>query len=137
MKSEFAIAVHVLSLLNHDDLPKNSEFLAGSVGVNPVVIRTVIGLLRRGGLLETQRGVAGARLTRSAAKINLLDVYRAVHAPESVLKMHQHPNPNCQVGARIQGVLDQVFSQAQAALETELAQVHLSDVTAALEPAVA
>jgi Rrf2 family protein len=132
MNSEYAIAVHVLSLLNQGDLPKSSEHLAGSVGVNPVVVRSVMGLLRRGGLLETQRGVAGARLARPAEQISLLDVYRAVHAPESVLKVHQKPNPNCPVGARIQCVLDDVFGQAQAAMETELARVKLSDVNAAL-----
>jgi len=132
MNNEFSIAVHVLSLLNHDDLPKSSDFLAGSVGVNPVVIRTVTGLLRRGGLIETQRGVAGARLTRAPEQISLLDIYRAVHAPKTVLKMHPKPNPSCQVGARIQGVLDGVYVQAQAALEAELAEVSLADVTTAL-----
>lgn len=136
MNNEYAIAVHVLSLLTRDELPKSSEFLAGSVGVNPVVIRNVTGLLRRGGLLETRRGVAGARLTRPAEQISLLDVYRAVHAPEIVLKVHGKPNPACLVGARIQGVLEEVFSQAQAAMEAELAQVSLSDVGTALEPAV-
>lgn len=132
MNSEFSIAVHILSLLNRDDLPKSSAFLAGSVGVNPVVIRTVTGLLRRGGLIETQRGVAGARLTRSAARMSLLDIYRAVDAPQTVLKVHRKPNPSCQVGAHIQGVLDGVYVQAQAALEAELAKVSLSDVTTAL-----
>ena len=133
MNSEYSIAVHVLSLLNQQGTPKSSEHLAGSVGVNPVVIRNVTGLLRRGGLLETRRGVTGARLTRPAEQISLLEVYRAVQAPESVLKVHQKPNPNCPVGARIQCVLDDVFGQAQAAMEAELARVKLSDVTTALE----
>lgn len=133
MNSQYSIAVHVLSLLNQSGLPQSSEFLAASVGVNPVVIRNVTGLLRRGGLLTTQRGVTGARLTRPADQISLLDVYRAVQAPGSVLKMHQKPNPRCPVGARIQGVLDDVFAQAQAALEAQLAGVSLADVGRALQ----
>ena len=139
MNSEYSIAVHVLSLLNRDDLPKSSKFLADSVGVNPVVIRNVTGLLRQAGLLHTRRGVAGAWLTRPAEQISLLDVYRAVHAPETVLKIHRKPNPSCQVGARIQGVLDGVFSQAQVAMEAELARVSLWGVSTALEiePSVA
>lgn len=122
----------MLSLLNQGELPKSSELIAGSVGVNPVVIRNVTGLLRRAGLVGTQRGVVGARLTRPATQISLLDVYRAVQAPETVLKVHQHPNPACPVGARIQGVLGGVFSDAQAALEARLAQTQLSDVITAL-----
>ena len=137
MNSQFSVAVHLLSLLNQGELPKSSEFIAGSVGVNPVVIRNVTGLLRRAGLLETRRGVTGARLTRAAAQISLLDVYRAVQAPETVLKVHQHPNPVCPVGARIQSVLGEVFSQAQGAMEAELAQVRLADVTSALRDPLA
>ncbi|GGR12520.1 Rrf2 family transcriptional regulator [Deinococcus ruber] len=132
MNSEYSIAVHILSLLNHSPEPISSEYIAGSVGVNPVVIRSVTGMLRRGGLLHTQRGVMGAQLTRPPEQISLLDVYRAVNAPGSVLKVHQHPNPACPVGARIQGVLDDVFGQAQAALEARLATVFLSDISTAL-----
>lgn len=132
MNSEYSIAVHILALLDQAAKPISSDFIAGSVGVNPVVIRSVTGLLRRGGLLATRRGVLGAQLTRPAQQISLLDVYRAVNAPETVLKLHQHPSPACPVGANIQGVLDDVFAQAQSALETRLAQATLGDVTAAL-----
>ncbi|CAM3815158.1 Rrf2 family transcriptional regulator [Deinococcus frigens] len=132
MNSEYSIAVHVLSLLNGGDGPHSSEYLAGSVGVNAVVIRNVTGRLRQAGLLDTRRGVAGAALTRRADQITLLDVYRAVDAPRSTLKMHQKPNPACPVGANIQSVLDEVFTQAQAALEDRLSQTTLADVTAAL-----
>ena len=132
MNSEYSIAVHILSLVNAFPEPMSSEEMAGSVGVNPVVIRNVTGMLRRGGLLSTQRGVMGAKLTRAPEQISLLDVYRAVNAPDSVLKVHPHPNPSCPVGARIQGVLDDVFGQAQAALEARLSKVRLSDISAAI-----
>ncbi|MBZ9749397.1 Rrf2 family transcriptional regulator [Deinococcus sp. HMF7604] len=132
MNSQYAIAVHILSLVNDSPEPLSSEDMAGSVGVNPVVVRQVTGLLRRAGLLTTQRGIPGARLTRPAQDISLLDIYRAVDAPETVLKRHRKPNPACPVGARIQGVLDDVFDQAQAALEAQLAQICLSDIHQAL-----
>ena len=133
MNSQYAVAVHILALIDASAEPVSSEYIAGSVGVNPVVIRHVTGLLRRGDLLTTRRGVAGAQLTRPASEISLLEVYRAVNAPESVLKLHQHPNPACPVGAGIQGVLDTVFGQAQTALEARLAQVRLSDIGTALD----
>lgn len=135
MNSQYAIAVHILTLIDSLTEPASSEFIAGSVGVNPVVVRHVTGLLRRGGLLDTQRGVTGARLTRPAAQISLLDVYRAVNAPEpgSVLKLHRNPSPDCPVGAGIQDVLDGIFGQAQTALEQELAGHSLADVTGAVQ----
>jgi DNA-binding IscR family transcriptional regulator len=133
MNSQYAVAVHLLALIDSSAEPVSSEYVAGSVGVNPVVVRHVTGLLRRGGLLTTRRGVAGAQLTRPASEISLLEIYRAGNAPQSVLKLHPHPNPACPVGAGIQGVLDVVFGQAQAALEARLAQIWLSDIGTALD----
>ena len=137
MNSQFSVAVHILALVNDahatlGDPALSSDFIAGSVGVNPVVIRTVTGLLRRAGLIATRRGVSGAQLTRPAEQITLLEVYRAVNAPGAVLKLHPRPNPHCTVGANIQSVLDQVFRQAQAALEGQLEHVTLADITRAV-----
>ncbi|MFB9993176.1 Rrf2 family transcriptional regulator [Deinococcus oregonensis] len=132
MNSQYSIAVHILTLLDSSSGPMGSAEIADSVGVNPVVIRNVTGLLRRAGLLNTQRGVAGAQLTRPAHQISLLDVYRAAQAPESVLKLHQHPNPACPVGAGIQRALEEVYGQAQAALESRLAELTLADITRAV-----
>lgn len=132
MNHQYAVAVHVLTLLDHFPA-SSSEELALSVGVHPVVVRTVTGLLRRSGLLETRRGVAGARLSRPPREITLLDVYRAVQAPEQVLKHHPSPNPACPVGANIQAVLGATSARAQAALEAELAAHTLADVLGDLQ----
>jgi Rrf2 family protein len=129
VNSQYSVAVHILTLLDSAIETMSSERIADSVGVHPVVIRDVTGLLRRGNLVQTQRGVPGARLTRPAEQISLLEVYKAVNAPDSVLKMHQHPNIACPVGANIQSVLEDVFGEAQAALEDRLARVSLADIT--------
>ncbi|UBV43804.1 Rrf2 family transcriptional regulator [Deinococcus taeanensis] len=128
MNSQFAVAVHVLSLVSQFPQHSSSADLAASVGTNPVVIRNICGQLRRAGLLQTQQGVSGAHLTRLPADITLLDVYRAVNGAASVFRIHEHPHPNCPVGAHIQATLDVRFVQAQAALEAELAQTTLADV---------
>lgn len=128
MNSQYAVAVHVLSLISSYPEHASSAEIAASVGTNPVVIRNVTGLLRRAGLLSTQRGVAGAALTRPAAQITLLDVYRAVNGQDSVFRLHEHPHPRCPVGANIQATLEQRFGEAQAAMERELARTTLADV---------
>ncbi|MBB6099470.1 Rrf2 family protein [Deinobacterium chartae] len=129
MNSQYAIAVHVLSLISlYPNSAASSEDIAASVGVHPVIVRNVSGMLRRAGLLQTQQGVAGARLTRKPEHITLLEVYRAVGGPNSVFRLHERPNPNCPVGAHIQTTLEDVFADAQAALEARLASVTLHDV---------
>jgi DNA-binding IscR family transcriptional regulator len=56
----FTVAIHVLCLLaaQHPQ-PLTSEFIAGSVNTNPVVIRRLLGSLRRAGLVKSQPGVSG------------------------------------------------------------------------------
>ncbi len=136
--NRFAIAVHVLSILGQElggdsspespDRPGSSEWIAGSVGVNPVVVRNVIGMLRRAGLVATRRGVSGARITRPLGQITLLDVYRAVEDDGAVFSIHPRPNPKCPIGASIQGTLEKVFGEAQAAMESRLAGVTMDEV---------
>lgn len=129
MTSQYAVAIHILSLIYlYPENASTSEAVAASVGTNPVVVRNVIGLLRRAKLLQTQQGVAGAQLTRAPRDISLLQVYRAVAAPESVFKVHEHPHPQCPVGSRIQKTLEAVFGEAQRAMEAHLAQTTLADV---------
>lgn len=128
MNSQYAVAVHVLSIISQFPEHASSADIAASVGTNPVVIRTVTGLLRRADLLATQQGVSGARLTRDPRDITLLDVYRAVNGEASVFRLHEHPHPACPVGANIQSTLEARFGCAQAAMEAELARTTLADV---------
>ena len=51
--SKFTIGVHIITAIDYfKDMGRvNSEFLAGSIGVNPVIVRTVISQLREAGLV--------------------------------------------------------------------------------------
>lgn len=131
ISSRFAVAIHILSLLETNKTGRNtSDYIAGSVNTNPVVIRRIMGMLNKAGLVVTSPGVAGATLTRSADRITLLDVYRAVQADprEELFAMHEQPNPHCQVGRNIQGALESTFLQAQQAMENELGKVTLEQI---------
>lgn len=129
--SRFAIGVHILTLLGTTDNGENtSEWMAGSIGVNPVIVRNVTGMLRRAGLVTTRQGVAGAHLAVPLSKITLLDVYRAVDAVDEgdLFAVHTNPNPNCAIGANIQATLEHVFGEAQRAMEARLGGITLEDV---------
>ncbi|MFC4102935.1 Rrf2 family transcriptional regulator [Paenibacillus xanthanilyticus] len=133
INSRFAVAVHILTLLDYaSDQRMSSEMIAGSVNTNPVVIRRIMGQLNRAGLIATSPGVAGASLTRKASAITLLDVYAAVQQEnrDELFAIHDNPNPACQVGRSIQGALESSFKQAQTAMERELARMTIADLTA-------
>ena len=128
--SRFAFANHVLVLLAlAPDEPLTSEMMAGSVNTNPVVIRRILGKLRAASIVVSQRGSGGGwRLTRAPQAISLCDVYHAVEAEPLFGLHHRVPNDQCPVGRNIQGVLVEVFRDAQRAMEQRLAYITLADV---------
>lgn len=130
VNSRFSVAIHILSLIasTKDAWLLTSDFIAGSVNTNPVVIRRISGQLKKAGLIQSKSGVAGYTLYRTPAEINLLDVYQAVQAPSDIFAIHEHPNPNCSVGKEIENTLDTIFSSVQLAMENELKNRTLEDV---------
>ncbi len=130
--TRFAVGIHILALLElcREEQRCTSEFIAGSVGTNPVVVRRITKLLANAGLLRVHAGVGGAELARPPDKIRLLDVYRAVASGRDggLFGIHEHPHPKCPVGATIQASLEAVFADAQRAAETVLRDRTLKDV---------
>jgi len=129
----FAVAVHVATLLAiTGERPATSDWIAGSVNTNPVVVRRILAALGRAGLVRSQRGISGGSiLARPAASITLRDLYRAVADEDAPPPTHnQPPNDACPVGAHIVEILVDVIGRAEAAKEAELAQTSVADVVA-------
>lgn len=126
----FTVSIHVLCLLAaKQKQPLTSEYIAGSVNTNPVVIRRLLAVLRRAGLVRSQPGVSGGWVLVADPKaINLGRVYQIVN-PGTVFSLHARtPNPRCPVGGNIQRGLSTHYLKAQAAMEAELARSSIADV---------
>ena len=131
--SRFTIAVHILVAIDYfKDMDRvNSEFLAGSTGVNPVIVRTVISRLREAGILNTQRGSSGANLTRPLSEITFYDIYKAVDSvdeQEGLFHFHEQPNPDCPVGGNIHKALDGKLDEIQSSMEERMKMITVQDV---------
>ncbi len=129
------MAVHVLAVLAYKDGDRvTSATLAGSVNTNPVIVRRLLLALQKAKLVETSKGVgAGSRLSRSARRINLAEVYRAVENAEAFAKPARKPNTACPVGHCILEELGKIFASAQNAMEHDLAKTTLADVLDAVK----
>jgi Rrf2 family protein len=133
--SRMTVAVHILSYLvfasRRRSQPVTSEQIAKSVRTNPVVIRRLLGLLRKGGLVRSQRGAnAGWRLARSAKAISLLDVYNAVH-DDPLFGLHvSPPNPQCPIGRGLPPTLRKVYGTLEDGLRRQLARTSVDEVLA-------
>jgi Rrf2 family protein len=131
ISSRFSIAVHMLALIHVRTDHLTSDQIADSVNTNPVVIRQISRLLKKNGLIGVRRGSGGSYLLKDASDISLFDVYKAVEVVEEneLFHTHQSPNPNCWVGANINGVLELILVKAQHAMEGVLQEVSLQDIT--------
>ncbi|MDY4968689.1 MAG: Rrf2 family transcriptional regulator [Lachnospiraceae bacterium] len=134
INTRFTVAVHVMALtafLQNKGVPAASELLAKSVGTNPVVIRQMMSMLKKAGLIETRNGVPGIEVIRPQEEITLLDIYKAVQkdADAPLFDFHPNPNPACFVGANIADAMEKPLQDAQKAMESSLAQYSLKDVT--------
>ncbi|OMF38736.1 transcriptional regulator [Paenibacillus sp. FSL H8-0548] len=123
ISSRFSMAVHILTLIALMPGECTGDIIAGSVDTNPVVIRRIMGMLKKAGLIEVRAGVGGATLLKEPSAISLLDVYLAVEATDKgrLFHIHNHPNPLCPVGRTIEVSLHDELAKAQAAMESQLA----------------
>lgn len=80
--SRLPIAAHILMCIVRfgEDCKITSDFLAGSVNVNPVIIRRTLGQLKKAGLVRVEAGVGGASLAKPPEEITLLDIFRSSRA---------------------------------------------------------
>jgi len=138
INSRFTVAVHLLTLLagaqeRCPGTPLTSESASESVNTNPVVVRRILGSLRRSGLVSSQPGPNGGWfLERDPKQITLRDTYRAV-AEEPLFSMHHRPpNSRCMIGRNIQQALEGYFREAEEAMEETLGQKTVADVVSAV-----
>lgn len=133
------VATHILLciVLLGEEHKTTSTFLAGSVGVNPVVVRNVLGQLKAAGLVAVEPGVGGARLTKDPAEITLLDILNAVEDDVSVFCMHEHPSPECPIGRNVHAVLGTELDAAEQAMLDRLASTTLADLVDATRERIA
>ena len=131
ISSRFTMAIHMFACIDTFEGQKmTSDFMAGSIGTNPVIIRKLLQQLKAAGLIEVARGTGGVVITKPLDEITFLDIYRAVECTpdEKLFHFHENPNQKCPVGRNIHHVLDDKLARVQKAMEKELAAITLADV---------
>jgi Rrf2 family protein len=129
------VAIHILSYLMLAERrrrdPVTSDQIAFSVNTNPVVIRRMLGLLQKGGLVRSRRGAnAGWTLAKRPDATTLLDVYKAVEE-EALFGLHAStPNQTCPIGRNIQPTLKKIYGGLEKQLRRQLSQTTVQQVLA-------
>lgn len=131
ISSRFTMAIHMFACIDtFTDRKMTSDFMAASIGTNPVIVRKLLQQLKAAGLIEVSRGTGGVTVTKPLDEITFLDVYKAVECTpdEQLFHFHENPNPKCPVGKNIHHVLDDRLNQVQKVMEDKLATMTLADV---------
>ncbi|WP_316802766.1 Rrf2 family transcriptional regulator [Pedobacter nototheniae] len=130
--SRFSISLHILTLLDQaKGALVSSDWIAGSININAVLVRKEIINLRKHGFVQSKEGKGGGTaLAKNAADINLGDVYLAVKQKSILGESKNEPNPNCPVGKQINKHLDQLYNDAESALIKSLSAQNLLDFSA-------
>ena len=130
ISSRFTMAIHMFACIDvFKDMKMTSDFMAASIGTNPVIIRKLLQQLKAAGLIEVLRGTGGVKVKRPFSEITFLDIYRAVECTpqEELFHFHEKPNQKCPVGRNIHHVLDGKLDKVQKAMEEELSKTTLED----------
>lgn len=132
--TQFAVATHILALVGlsehfNSHMPTSAE-IADSVNTNPVVIRRLISLLKKSGLVSVRVGVGGVGLAKDAKVITLLDIFKAIQSEHnvSVFDYHYNTKQSCPIGSKINSVLSSKLDEAQKKMEDELGTYTLYSV---------
>ena len=132
ISSKFTIGVHLLAVINYlgEDEKVTSSVLAGSIGVNPVIVRNVMGNLKEAGLISISQGRSGISLTKAPEQITFYDVYKAVNSvnDDGLFHFHENPNQLCPVGRNIHAIMDSRLQEIQTAMEAKMRAMTLSEI---------
>jgi Rrf2 family protein len=129
MNGQFQIAIHILTLLDHAPGELlSSEYIAGSININPVLVRKEIRNLRNYGLINSKEGKTGGySLGLPPQKIIFSDVYKAVKHHPALGQAKNMPNPQCPVGRQINQHLNVMADEVDAAIINKLSTITLAD----------
>lgn len=132
ISSKFTIGVHLLVVIDYlsDSEKVTSNVLAGSIGVNPVIVRNVMGSLKEAGIIDISQGKSGITLKKKLDEITFYDIYKAVDLvnEEGIFNFHENPNPECPIGRNIHKVLDDRLLRIQERMENEMKGMTVADV---------
>jgi Rrf2 family protein len=107
----------------------NSEQLAWSTGTNASMVRRVLSMLARAGLVTSQAGArGGASLARSAKQISLLEVFDAVELKPTV-SMHE-ANPKCPLGNVVDQPIGAILQEANESSRAVYERTSLAEIAA-------
>ena len=129
ISGKFAITVHILTLMTrYPEEYLSSDFIAGSMNINPVLVRKEMANLKKHNIVESREGkFGGTRLAKPAAEITLEDIFNLTFDCVSLGYAKNDPNPNCPIGKKINDNLDSLYKGINEKICCQLKDITLTN----------
>ena len=130
MTSEFGMAVHALTFLNHKGEIVSSEALAKNICTNPARVRKVMAPLKRAGLVETREGNEGGyRFAADPVGTDLASIAEALGVRVVEARWHSgDADKECLVASGMGGIMDGIFAELDECCRERLKQVTVAAI---------
>ncbi|QSB29325.1 Rrf2 family transcriptional regulator [Flavobacterium circumlabens] len=129
ISGKFAITIHILTLLTkfpNDFL--SSEFIAGSMNLNPVLVRKEIANLKAHHIVESKEGKnGGTKLLKEASDITLKEIFELTFDNINLGYAKNQPNPDCPVGKKVNQNLSELYADINEKVGLQLKKITLED----------
>ncbi len=127
--TRFATIIHILTLLaKYPNEWLSSDWIAGSININPVIVRKELGVLQEVSLIISRKGKeGGSKLNISSDKITLADIYLSVKNSDILGKKNLKTNPKCPIGKSINEKLESLFTETDQLVVESLKHKTLYD----------
>ena len=106
-----------------------SNTMAGSLNVNPVLVRKELAGLKKLGLIESKEGKnGGVKLATAVANIRLSELFLLAKGEGSILGYSKHePPPQCPIGRQINDNLSKLYEELDANVAAYLDKITLEN----------
>lgn len=136
ISGKFAITLHILTLMSK--FPEeylSSEFIAGSMNINPVLVRKEVANLKKHNIVESREGkYGGTRLAKKPNDITLKDIFCMTFESVSLGYSKNVPNPACPVGQKINQNLEALYKDINQTISAQLSGITLLEFTDDFDP---
>ena len=107
----------------------SSNYIAGSLNINPVLVRKEISSLKSANIVESKEGNSGGlKLNKNPEDINISDIFLITKGKSNVFSLSKNaPNPHCQIGKKINENLMSLFEDIDESIKMQLKNITLED----------
>lgn len=128
--TKLSSSVKALCFLAMNPLPKNSNEIADSIGINASKIRRLLALLGKAGIVKSDSGTLGGfSLNKPPDRIHLQEIYCAIEDRKAFyLDVNKEKLNNSNSSKKINDFFLDLFSDIQIEIENKMENITLKDI---------